>query len=146
MTLVYVLIQSIMLSSYIEHCHQIIAIVNIINSNNISIITITILIIERCDTTGDRCIVSCAGLSNGVYQSCNACKGFITCVGFTPYTIQCPLGLVFDDNKKRCGKTSDTCLCLHSKYQSSPCITYHRRGTILLVVMANRLDSIGFFN
>ena len=114
---------------------------NIIISNNISII-ITTLITERCDTTGDRCIVSCAGLPNGVYQSCNACKGFITCVGFTPYTFQCPLGLVFDDNKKHCGKTSDTCLCLHSKYQSSQCIIYHRHEAIPLVVMACMLDSI----
>ena len=100
-----------------------VTIVNIIISNSISIITTTTLITERCDTTGDRCIVSCAGLSNGVYQSCSACKGFITCLGFTPYTFQCPLGLVFDDNKKRCGKTSDTCLCLHSKCQCSQCIT-----------------------
>jgi len=91
-------------------------------SNNTSSITTTTFVTEPCDMTGDRCIVSCAGLPNGVYQSCNSCKGFITCVGFTPYTFQCPLGLVFDDNKKRCGKRSDTCLCLHSKYKSSQCI------------------------
>ena len=89
---------------------------NIIISNSISIITATV-ITEQCHTTGDRCLISCAGLPNGVYQSCRACNVFITCVRFTPYTIQCPLGLVFDDNKKRCDKTSDTCLCLQSKYQ-----------------------------
>ena len=57
-----------------------------------------------------NCISSCAGLSDGDYQSCQGCQVYATCSNERLYDNRlCPAGLVWDDNLKRCEWVSTTC-------------------------------------
>jgi len=61
--------------------------------------------------TGPTCITSCRGRTNGDYQSCKGCDVYATCSnGLLRDERPCaPGGLVWDDKKKRCERTSTTC-------------------------------------
>ena len=60
--------------------------------------------------TSGPCISSCKGMPNGDYQSCKGCRVYATCSNGDIYDNRpCPANLVWDDNKKRCEWTSDTC-------------------------------------
>lgn len=57
-----------------------------------------------------NCIDSCDGMPDGDYQSCQGCYVYATCSNGILYdNRECPSGLVWDDNVKRCEWTSDTC-------------------------------------
>ena len=60
-------------------------------------------------TTGSAGISSCAGRSDGDYQSCKTCHGFVSCSNENLYEMPCAANLVFDDKKKLCDYTSATC-------------------------------------
>ena len=53
-------------------------------------------------STGKSCKVTCKGLDDGDYQSCKTCSGYITCTRGTKAKRRCPIGLVWNDIKKRC--------------------------------------------
>jgi len=56
------------------------------------------------------CVSSCADVVDGNYQSCETCKGYVTCSNGFLYEMPCALDdTVWDDNMKRCEFTSDTC-------------------------------------
>ena len=62
------------------------------------------------DVTGADCIHSCEELSNGKYQSCERCDGFIKCKKGVSIHKECPDGETWDDTDKLCAATaSKTC-------------------------------------
>ena len=57
-----------------------------------------------------QCVISCTGLPNGDYQSCQGCNVYATCSNSILYDNRpCPADLVWDDDRKRCELTSTTC-------------------------------------
>ena len=56
-----------------------------------------------------KCVSTCRHISNGDYQSCNTCAGYVTCVHGLLYERSCPADLVWDDVQGRCEWTSSTC-------------------------------------
>lgn len=69
--------------------------------------------LKRCDYMSacddNPCASSCIGKTNGNYQSCRSCDTYISCSNGYMYEMPCPVGLVWDDNDKRCEWTSTTC-------------------------------------
>ena len=62
------------------------------------------------DPTGTPwCVADCSRMSDGHYQSCKTCYGYVSCSGGILYDRDCPAGLVWDDVKKRCEWYSTTC-------------------------------------
>ncbi|XP_062575468.1 uncharacterized protein LOC134237373 [Saccostrea cucullata] len=59
-------------------------------------------------TTGE-CQESCLRVPDGNYQSCDTCHGYVTCANNYYFTMNCPETLKWDDNKKSCERTSETC-------------------------------------
>ncbi len=55
------------------------------------------------------CIKNCTTLSDGDYQSCEGCGGYVVCVTGDRYEKTCVGGQVWDDSYKRCLNTSTTC-------------------------------------
>ena len=56
------------------------------------------------------CIRSCDGLADGDYQSCHDCRVFATCLdGVMNDDRPCPVHTLWDDNLKRCMRSSATC-------------------------------------
>jgi len=55
------------------------------------------------------CVSDCSGKPDGDYQSCETCNGFVTCSNGKLYNMPCAGGLVWDDSKKDCEYTSETC-------------------------------------
>ena len=56
-----------------------------------------------------KCVSDCNGVSNGDYQSCKTCEGYVTCSNGYYSDRPCPANLVWDDVKKRCEWESATC-------------------------------------
>jgi len=55
------------------------------------------------------CVSDCSDKPDGDYQSCETCNGFVTCSNGLVNKMPCPGGLVWDDSKKDCEYTSETC-------------------------------------
>ena len=61
------------------------------------------------------CVSDCSGMSDGDYQSCKTCEGYVTCSNGYYFDRPCAPNhpgakpLVWDDVKKRCEWTSTTC-------------------------------------
>jgi len=55
------------------------------------------------------CVSDCTDKPDGDYQSCDTCNGFVTCSNGLLSNMPCPAGLVWDDSKKDCEYTSETC-------------------------------------
>ncbi|ESP02171.1 hypothetical protein LOTGIDRAFT_157323 [Lottia gigantea] len=72
--------------------------------------------------TGPACVINCWGKENGVYQSCDSCKTYITCDRGRLYDNgTCYEDLVWDNNRKKCTfPPSSTC------WMNGPC-TYDCR-------------------
>ncbi len=71
---------------------------------------------KRCEyksdtcNSGGLCVSSCTGVLNGDYQSCQGCHVYVTCSNGIAYDGRnCPAGLLWDDNIRRCEYTTDTC-------------------------------------
>ena len=58
---------------------------------------------------GSDCVANCRHMSNGDYQSCKTCEGYVTCAYGRLYDRPCPANLLWDDERKRCGWESRTC-------------------------------------
>ncbi|XP_022293480.2 uncharacterized protein LOC111104056 isoform X2 [Crassostrea virginica] len=59
--------------------------------------------------TVGNCVSSCYNLCDGNYQSCRNCREFVQCANRHLFTNYCNLNLVWDDTRKRCEGTSNTC-------------------------------------
>ena len=61
--------------------------------------------------TGKACVTSCKGLPKGTYQSCSHCYVFVKCDGKGNMRDNrpCAYGLMWDNNKKQCVRSSSTC-------------------------------------
>jgi len=58
----------------------------------------------------DDCVRSCTDVPNGNYQSCRGCNVFVTCTnGYIHDSRPCATKTVWDDDKKQCQGTSNTC-------------------------------------
>jgi len=69
---------------------------------------------KRCQSnslTCPECVRSCENKTDGSYQSCETCEGYISCSNGFLYNMTCPDDeyLVWNDNTKRCEYTSPTC-------------------------------------
>ena len=62
-----------------------------------------------CNTTGPACVVDCTQLNDGRYQTCHNCVSFAICTSGQMEYEYCPLGMYYDDNRRGCFQTSDTC-------------------------------------
>merc|ERR1712198_809506 len=49
-----------------------------------------------------QCVKSCKGVSDGYYQSCSTCNGYVVCKGQRMTTMRCKEGGSWDDNTERC--------------------------------------------
>ncbi|XP_067677848.1 proprotein convertase subtilisin/kexin type 5-like [Haliotis asinina] len=79
-----------------------------------------VMLLVKCAVSGDtRCVKSCKGIPNGKYQSCISCRQFTVCYYGFNFQLGCPCGTVWDDQVKRCQRTSSTC----PGGRRSPCIT-----------------------
>ncbi|XP_033759278.1 lactadherin-like [Pecten maximus] len=56
-----------------------------------------------------KCVKDCTGKAAGVYQSCDTCDGFVSCVWGLVYKQPCPPGLKWNDLLRVCDFTSSTC-------------------------------------
>ncbi|XP_021367145.1 inactive carboxypeptidase-like protein X2 [Mizuhopecten yessoensis] len=56
-----------------------------------------------------QCVKQCKGMAPGVYQSCDTCDGYVTCVWGFLYRQPCPPGLKWNDNFRVCDFSSTTC-------------------------------------
>ncbi|KAK2181595.1 hypothetical protein NP493_390g01021 [Ridgeia piscesae] len=65
---------------------------------------------RSCMTTGPACVRSCAGVSNGKYQSCEACDKYVKCHSNVMTERFCSSGTVWDDLSKECRQNSLTCI------------------------------------
>nr|XP_034305192.1 uncharacterized protein LOC105322990 isoform X3 [Crassostrea gigas] len=65
------------------------------------------------NSTTNGCVDQCYDICNGDYRSCLTCKGYVTCANRHLWPRNCSddanSNLVWDDTKKRCDSTSDTC-------------------------------------
>lgn len=65
------------------------------------------------NSTTNGCVDQCYDICNGDYQSCLTCKGYVTCANRNLSQRNCSdnanSNLVWDDTKKWCDSTSDTC-------------------------------------
>lgn len=65
------------------------------------------------NSTTNGCVDQCYDICNGDYRSCLTCKGYVTCANRLLWPRNCSddanSNLVWDDTKKRCDSTSDTC-------------------------------------
>lgn len=52
---------------------------------------------------------SCREWVDGNYQSCQTCKGYVSCIAKELYSRSCPDELVWDDRERQCAKYSTTC-------------------------------------
>ena len=70
--------------------------------------------------TQGRCVSNCKDMPDGYYQSCKTCNGYVFCSVGILYDGDCPAGLVWDDEKKRCEWYSTTCDMLATKIHPAP--------------------------
>ena len=80
---------------------------------------------KRCEWKSDtctrdpitgNCVSSCIGMKDGDYQSCKGCNVYASCSNEILYDNRpCPANLVWDDNKKICDWTSETCHVVSEK-------------------------------
>jgi len=61
-------------------------------------------------TTNSNCVADCRNRTDGDYQSCLGCHVYATCSNEEIHDNRiCPFGLVWDDDRKVCQYTTDTC-------------------------------------
>ena len=77
---------------------------------NVYIIISYFVTVEPVTSTGPSCVTSCRGRANRDFQSCAGCDVFVTCSNSAKYDMDCPAGLVWDDEIMRCEWQSTTCV------------------------------------
>ncbi|XP_071111176.1 proprotein convertase subtilisin/kexin type 5-like isoform X1 [Haliotis cracherodii] len=81
---------------------------------------IGVMLLVICGVSArQRCLQNCKGIPNGKYQSCTDCRHYTACLYGFPIRLKCPCWTVWDDEAKRCQRTSSTC----PQGPNNPCIT-----------------------